>query len=208
MIIDGMTPDPRRRESTRITVQGRLAWTVPNQVVSELGLRAGERLPAGAADRLDAAAEEEGAVRAALRLLERRAHSRAELERKLSRRGHSDAAGEAALRRLERLGLIDDVAFAEQYVVARAAQGRGPARLRRDLGALGIDSGVVSATLERCLTSGEVDPWQRTLAQAERRAAAMRELPPLTRQRRLAAFFARRGFTDQRTREALERLTA
>src|SRR5690606_32579493 len=109
VIIDGMTPDPRRRESTRITVQGRLAWTVPNQVVSELGLRVGERLPTGAADRLDAAAEEEGAVRAALRLLERRAHSRAELERKLSRRGHSDAAGEAALSRLERLGLIDDV---------------------------------------------------------------------------------------------------
>lgn len=208
MIVAGLEPDPRRRESVRVLIDGRVAWTVPADVVGALGLRVGERIPTGGCERLDAAADEEAALRTGLRLVERRAHGRQELGRKLARRGHTEAAVDAALGRLERLRLIDDAAFTEQYVVARAARGRGAARLRRDLTALGVDPAVVTAALGRALADPEVDPWLHTVAQAERRAALMRHLPRLTRQRRLAAFFARRGFTDQRAREALDRLIA
>ena len=118
MIVDGLTPDPRRPGSTRVHVDGRPAWTVPADVVRELALAVGRPVPGGATERLERAADEEGALRAALRLLERRPHGRVELDRKLRRKGHGEAAAAAALARLDRLGLLDDAAFAESYVSA------------------------------------------------------------------------------------------
>lgn len=206
MIVDGLSPDPRRPGSTRVQVDGRPAWTVPADVVRELVLAVGRPVSGAAVERLEAAADEEGALRAALRLLERRHHGRRELERKLLRKGHGDRAVVAAIARLDRLGLIDDAAFAEAYVAARAGRGRGPVRLRRDLEALGVATGAIERALGVIGREDVPDPWNRTLEQATRRAAGMKGLPKLTRHRRLHAFFARRGFTGEEAREAIDRL--
>ena len=72
MIVQGLVPDTRRPGSTRVLVGGRPAWTVPADVVTALGLLVGQLLSGEAISRLDAAAEEEGAVRSALRSLELR----------------------------------------------------------------------------------------------------------------------------------------
>lgn len=206
MIVDGLAPDPRRPGSTRVQVDGRPAWTVPAEVVERLALTVGRPVAGTAMAELDRAADEEGALRAALRLLERRAHGRHELERKLRRKGHGDGAVEAALIRLDRLGLVDDAAFAEAYVAARAARGRGPERLRRDLRQLGVAPEVVERALGAIARDDVPDPWTRTLEQATRRAASMRGLPRVTRLRRLQAFFARRGFRDDKAHQAIDRL--
>ena len=116
-------------------------------MVEALGLVTGRPLPAGAQERLDRAADEEGAFRSALRALERRAHGERELGLKLERKGHTPEAVAAALQRLAALGLIDDVVFVRQYVQARAAKGRGPVRLRHDLAMLGIARGVIEQAL-------------------------------------------------------------
>lgn len=206
MIIDGLRPDPRRPGSIRVLVGGKPAWTVPLDVISGLGLIEGGIISSEASEQLDLAADEEGALRSALRMLERRAHSRRELGRKLRFKGHGPAAVDAALARLDRLGLIDDAAFAEAYVAARAGRGRGPARLRRDLEALGVAPEAVAAALGTLESDDTPDPWQRTLEQATSRAEAMRGLPRDVRQRRLSNFFARRGFSDETSRAAIREL--
>jgi regulatory protein len=206
VIVDGLHPDPRRPGSSRVAVGGKPAWTVPAAVIAELGISVGSTLSGAVAERLDQAADEEGAIRAALRMLERRAHARAELGRKLIGKGHGDGAVHAALLRLDHLGLIDDAAFAEAYVSARAGRGRGAARLRRDLGALGVAEPIIKRALS-ALGDGVVpDPWRRTLEQAERRATAMRGLPRQVRLRRLGAFLARRGFTGSEANAAVRQL--
>lgn len=206
MIVDGLVPDPRRPGSVRISVGGKPAWTVPTAVIAELALTVGATVGADAVDRLDQAADEEGAIRAALRMLERRAHSQTELGRKLRAKGHGDVAVDAALSRLDQLGLIDDAAFAEAYVSARAGRGRGAARLQRDLGALGVADPIIKRALSALGDGTTPDPWQRTLEQAQRRARAMRELPRQVRLRRLGAFLARRGFTGSEANAAVRRL--
>ncbi len=208
MIVDRLESDPRRRESIRVIIDGRPAWTVPADVIRQLGLTEGGVIPSGGVALLDAAAEEEGAVRAGLRLVERRAHSHFEIRRKLLHKGHSDDAVTAAMARLERLRLLDDESFAEQYVVARAGRGRGASRLKRDLASLGVDRSIVDRTVVALLSDPANDPWPRTLQMAERRASAMAGIPRAARQRRLAAFFMRRGFVDSRAREAVDRLVA
>jgi regulatory protein len=206
MRIDRLAPDPRRKGCIRVSVSGRPAWTVPAAVVEDLALRVGDGLGSAALARLEAAAEVEGAVRAGLRMLEHRAHGRHELFRKLALKGHGDAAAAAAVEELGAMGLVNDRAFAEAYVAARAGRGRGPARLRRDLAALGVDPADVAPALATLHHAGGNGPWERTLEQATRRAAAMRNLPVQVRQRRLAAFLARRGFEGAEAREVVRKL--
>lgn len=203
MIVDALVPDPRRPGSIRVQVGGRPAWTVPADVVAALALAPGQRLGGDAVTRLDLAAEEEGAFRAGLRALERRSHAGAELAQKLHRKGHVPAAVEAALTRLTRLGLLDDVAFARHYVEARAARGRGPVRLRRDLQLLGVERSVIDMAL-RALDDPEVDPLAVPKALAARRSAQLAGLPRDVRRRRVVAFLARRGFGGQAVRSIVD----
>lgn len=184
-------------------VGGRPAWTVPADVVAALNLREGEPLSGEAVARLDSAAEEEGAVRSALRSLERRAHGTTELARKLERKGHSAVAVTAAVARLGRLGLLDDLAFARAYVAARGARGRGPERLRRDLAMLGVDPNVSQQVLAES-RAGVDDPLAQPLLLARKRAAQLKHLPNDTRRRRLAAYLARRGFHGSEVRGVME----
>ena len=73
-----------------------------------------------------------------LGLLSRRAHSRVELKRKLSRRGYSEEQTEAALTRLIELRYLDDQSFAEGLVRRRGAI-RGPLALSAELAARGVN---------------------------------------------------------------------
>jgi regulatory protein len=207
VIVDRLQPDPRRPGSIRVVTGGQPAWTVPADVARELQLAPGVAITAALLERLDQAADEEAALRAGLRHLERRGHAARELARKLARKGHSDVAIEAALDRLLTLGLLDDAAFARQYATARAGRGRSPARIRRDLQALGVDRTISAEAVAEMVADETVpDPIERTLAQAERRAAAMASLPRVTRQRRLLAFFARRGWGGAEAMEHVTRL--
>ena len=203
MIVHGLAPDVRRPGSTRVLVGGRPAWTVPADVVAALGLQEGQVLSGEAVSRLDAAAEEEGAVRSALRSLERRAHGATELGRKLGRKGHGKAAVESALARLDRLGLLDDLGFARVYIGARSARGRGPERLRRDLGMLGVAPELTRQALAE-LQAGVTDPLAQPRALARKRAAQLTGLPNEARRRRLAAYLARRGYRGSEVRGVLE----
>jgi regulatory protein len=81
-----------------------------------------------------------------LRLLGRRDHSREELRRKLSRRGHDQQVVEAAMRRITELYLVDDQAFARSYVRRRASL-RGPLAIAAELAARGIDRTASEAAL-------------------------------------------------------------
>ena len=105
-------------------------------------------------NRLGELADEEGAFRTLLRALERRAFASADLGRRLARKGHRPDAVASALARAGALGLLDDAAFARDFVETRAARGRGPARLTRDLLAMGVDRRHIDAALAAAVAGG------------------------------------------------------
>jgi regulatory protein len=86
------------------------------------------------------------ALDAGLRLLARRAHSRVELRRKLSRRGYEEEDIRAALRRLAELGYVDDASFAAGHIRRRSAS-LGPMALSAELAARGVDKHTAGAAL-------------------------------------------------------------
>src|SRR5439155_551878 len=120
--------------------------------------------------RLRELADIEAACRAALRALARRSHARLDLSRKLVKKQHPPAAVEAALQRLAAQRLIDDRRFAEQYAGVRAARGRGPSRIVKDLLAQGVDRRTAEESVRRALEEEGVDPEVEARAVAAKRA--------------------------------------
>lgn len=200
--ITAVTPDPRRPGAARVHAAGNRFWTVSHDAVQQLALSPGTTVSASLEAALDLAAEVEGAFRAALRALARRAYARSDLGRRLRQKAHSAPAVEGALEQLDRSGLLDDLRFATSYVETRAVRGRGPMRLRRDLGLMGVSREDIDTALRRTWPEG--GPGEETpRLLASRRLARLPRLPRDALRRRLLAFLARRGYTGDTARKAV-----
>lgn len=194
MILTGLAPDPLRPDYRLVEVdRGRFA-SLAVADLAPLGLCVGAEIAPLVYERLQELADIEAAQRAALRALNRRAHARLDLRRRLVQKQHPAAAVEAALERLRAAGLIDDTRFAFDYAAAKARRGRGPARLIRDLQAQGVERRVAEDSVRRALAAEGVDPEEKVRALVEKRAQQLAGLPPHVQKRRLSAFLRRRGF--------------
>jgi len=206
MLLTGLAPDPRRPDYRLVEVdRGRFA-SLPAESLAGLGLIVGGEISQAVFARLQELADLEGAHRAGLRALARRAHARFDLRRRLLQKQHPPAAVDGALARLTAQGLLDDAQFARDYAGAKAARGRGPARLVRDLLAQGVERRVAEEAVRTALADEGVDPGVALRAVAEKRAKQLAGLPPVVRKRRLAAFLARRGFQGAEVRSIVEAL--
>jgi SOS response regulatory protein OraA/RecX len=128
-----------------------------------------------------------------LRLLTDRARSRAELAEKLAAKGFAPAVAERTLDRLAEVGLIDDAAFAEQWVHSRHAySGKGKKVLVQEL----RRKGIAPEDSEPALEAISADDEQARAADLVRQK--LRTLPAdLERDkaiRRLVGMLARRGY--------------
>jgi len=191
-VIGALVTDPRRPDCVRVMVHGRPLLTLPRDIAELEGLTAGMPLGDPLYRRLCRAADDEAAYRTALRFLERRPFAERDLARRLVLKGHPPEAATAALERARRAGLVDDARYTQQYLETRAARGRGPLRLRRDLAALGVERGLVDRALLTMFPDG-ADPAQVETV-ARKRLAQLGKLPRPVLRRRLLAFLARRGF--------------
>ncbi len=128
----------------------------------------------------------------ALRVLALRPHSRAELERKLARRGCDPQVAAEVLDRLTEVGLVDDAAYAHMLVQSRRrTNGLSGAALRRELREKGVDDELASTAI------GSLDD-ETERARAEELVAkklrTMGGLDPQVQARRLAAMLACKGY--------------
>ncbi len=203
--ITALVPEPQGAGSIRLEVDGTRFGSLPPELVREERLRVGSELDDALLDRLASLAEVEATYRTALRAVERRSFARADLGRRLRRKGHAPEAIERALGRLAEHGFLDDAAFAASYVETRAARGRGPLRLARDLAAMGVERSVIDRALATHAgsadTAGDVPR-----ALAEKRAAQLGDLPRHVRRRRVLAYLARRGFSGREVSEMVGKL--
>lgn len=129
----------------------------------------------------------------AMDYLARREHSRQELEHKLAKAGFEPDAAAEAIEGLEADGLQSDLRFAEAFVHSRVRRGKGPVRIRAELGERGVAGSLVSRALE------ETGADWRKLAIETRRRKFGAELPrDFTDKARQMRFLQYRGFdTDQ-----------
>ena len=138
-------------------------------------------------------------LEAALRFLEARQRSAAEVRRRLLQRGYRADLVEGCVTRLSDLGILDDAAFAKAWVESRdRARPRGERALRQELRLKGIDREVVDETmLDRDVErpAADEEAGRRLL---ERHASALARVPdPRARRQRAYALLARNGFDPE-----------
>ncbi|WP_232331961.1 recombination regulator RecX [Nocardia puris] len=137
----------------------------------------------------------EQAKEACLRLLAVRARSRAELLNRLAAKGFTVEVAESAVARLAEVGLVDDAAFAEQWVHARHTfSGKGRQALAQELRRKGVAQEDAAPALAAISTDDE---------QARATDLVRRKLRTLPRDldrdkaiRRLVGMLARRGYSQ------------
>ncbi len=76
----------------------------------------------------------------------------------------------------------------------RAARGRGPSRVVKDLLAQGVDRRIAEESVRRALEEEGVNPEIEARAVAAKRARQLADLPVPIRKRRLLAYLVRRGY--------------
>ena len=120
------------------------------------------------------------------------ARTRQELADKLAKRGVPAELASALLDRFTEVGLVDDGAFARQWVESRhRSRGLAPRALAQELRRKGVDDEATSAALEQIDESD-----QRTAARAlvDKKLRSMQGLDRQVATRRLAGMLARKGY--------------
>ena len=130
-----------------------------------------------------------------LRQLAAAPRSRAQLEQALRRRDCPRDVAEVVLDRMEKVGLVDDEAYAGMLVRSQQA-GRGLARraLAHELRRKGVDDETAQAALD------EVDPHdeeERARQLVAKKLRSMSGLDPMVQTRRLAGMLARKGYGSE-----------
>ena len=146
---------------------------------------------------------------AALRFLEARQRSTAEVRRRLTSAGYRVDLVDGAIGRLTELGMLDDEAFARAWLDSRdRARPRGEHALRRELGMKGIGREIVDEALEEreaATPDAEADAARRLLARHAR--SLDRIADPRARRQRAYSLLARSGFdSDTATASIAEML--
>ncbi|HEX7191828.1 MAG TPA: regulatory protein RecX [Thermoanaerobaculia bacterium] len=147
------------------------------------------------------------AYTSALRILQYRFNSEHELRRKLAAKRFDDAAIDAAIERLREEKWIDDERFAGAYVRTRAAKKIGPARIKRELFAAGVDRDTADRALAENLDDQRTADDLAAVAEKRRRLMIRRHGDDYVRstegKSRLAAYLIHQGYPVDRVRDLL-----
>jgi regulatory protein len=143
----------------------------------------------------------------ALRILEFRARSEAELRRKLVAKGRSQTDVNEVIGRLRDQKILDDAAFARQFARTKLlSAGTSKRRVLQQLAQKGVRRDVADQALVELHEDEGVDDSKGIRRVAEKKWKSLGKLDDFTRRRRLYAFLARRGFDADEIRDVMSAL--
>ncbi|MBC13419.1 MAG: recombinase RecX [Rhodothermaceae bacterium] len=191
-----------------IYIDDAFAFGLAVDLVIEAGLRKGVVLTAQQQRDLLVRQEVFAAKASALAGLSQRARTTDEVRQSLLRKGFTEAVVEDTVAAVERIGLVDDEAYAKAFVRDRFnGRGYGPARLRQDLMRKGVGRSVIDAALDELTEAEDLGEEARAQAAKKWRSLAS-EADPRKRQKKTLDFLVRRGFGFDTARAAVEAAAA
>ena len=129
-----------------------------------------------------------------LRLLTARPRTRAELRQALLRKGIEEDVADQVLGRLDKVGLVDDAAFAELWVRSRHThQGLGRRALATELRRKGVADDIAAEAVATVDADAEED---RARQLVRKRLRSLGGADEASRVRKLVGMLARRGYSE------------
>lgn len=197
--------DPQR---VNVFVDGEFAIGISLTTITKTGLHVGRQLSAEEFAKLEQTESGDKAYLAALRFLEARPRSVAEVRARLGRKDFAPEAIDAAIAKLIELELLNDATFARYWVENRVAyRPRGAGALRDELRRKGIDADVAAEVLNDGALTGDESASAWGLARGVlRKYADSRDRNAFTR--RMSGYLQRRGYTFEVIRPIVDQLWA
>jgi regulatory protein len=188
----------KNRDRVSVFVEDRFITGLPAIVAASL--KRGQFLSDAEIEALEAKGDIEEAYNRTLNYLSYRPRSRAEVVTYLRRRDtHENHIG-VVVDRLERVGLLDEEAFAEFWVENREKfRPRGPMGLRYELRGKGVSDEIIERVLDT------VDASESAYRAASKKARQLGHLDRVVFSRKLVEYLARRGFDYEVAREIARR---
>ena len=202
-LITRIAEQKRRPNRRSVYLDGAFAFGCNVNVIARFRLREGMQLSAEQVGAIQLGAVKQECFDDAMRSLERRLHSRAELRRKLVGKEYGETVVDAVLEDLVRLGYVDDERFARTRALSAAQhKHHGRRRARVELMKAGVNGEVAERALSDVYAEHDSAAVARDLAQKQ--AARLRKLDPLVARRRLVGMLQRRGFDYESIRPVVE----
>jgi regulatory protein len=184
----------RRRPNRRnVYLDGVFAFGCKLNVIARFRLREGMILSNEQVLEIEHGEVRQECFDQAMKFLQKRLHSRAELIAKLNRREYGQAMVISVTDQLVELGYLDDARFAlgkARSAAQHKHHGRGRAKIEL------MKSGVRGATAEKALDEAYSHADSPAVARqlAQKQLPRLRKLDPAVARRRLSGMLARRGF--------------
>jgi regulatory protein len=129
-----------------------------------------------------------------VRLLSVRARSRTELRQAMARKEIEEEVAELVLGRLDRSGLIDDEAFAHEWVASRHGhKGLSRRALVNELRRKGVDDSVAAQAAAAVDEDSELEQARELV---RRKLPSVARVDDITKLRRLVGVLARKGYAE------------
>lgn len=201
--ITRITEQKRRPNRRNIFLDGAFAFGVNVNVVARFRLVEGMVLSAEQVRQIEVGEVKQECFDQAMKFLERRLHSRAELFKKLMRREYGEKIVNEVLDDLTRLEYVNDARFAHTKAQAAAQhKHHGQRRAFLELLKSGVDRTTADRALEDVYETHDSLAVARQLAQ--KKAPSLKRLDLPTARRRLIGMLLRRGFDYDTIRPVID----
>jgi regulatory protein len=192
-VITKIVEQKKRPNRRSVYLDGAFAFGLNDNVVARFRLREGMVISPEMVAEIAQGEVRQECFDYAMKYLQMRLHSTAELRRKLVRREYGDAVVDGVISDLLRMGYLDDARFAKTKAMSAAEhKHHGRRRAFMELIKAGVKKDVADAALNDVYT--KTDSLEAARLLAEKKAGSLKKLEPVVARRRLAGMLMRRGF--------------
>jgi regulatory protein len=197
--ITAIEPQARHAHRFNLYIDDQFAMGLSAIVAAKL--RVGQALTDAEIGALEREESFERAHEQALRFLEPRPRSAAEVRQQLRKKKVAEDVIDQVIARLTEAGLLDDAAFAQYWVENREQfRPRAARALRYELKRKGLSDAAIQEAV------GDIDESESAYRAGAARAPRWRALERREFMEKLVAFLARRGFAYEVAKDAAKRL--
>jgi regulatory protein len=201
--ITQITEQKRRKNRRSVYLDGKFAFGCNLNVVAKFRLREGLVLSAEQLTQIEQGELRQECFDKAIKCLERRLHSRSELNTKLRKFDYPAAIIGSVLDQLQEMNYVNDQRFAETRAELSARyKHHGSNRARVELAKKGVDRETARRAIEVVYESHDTAADARALAVKKMRSLS--RLAPAVAKRRLYGLLLRRGFDHDTIKPVVE----
>lgn len=196
---------PRKPGRYLVEVDGQPVGTVSADIIGAEKLFVGAVLGEVQLGALQEAAADVTTYDRALSLLAFRSRSARELRRRLVQKGEVAERVDRTIERLTTAGLLDDAEYARQVARSKLlGQGASKRRLAQELFRRGVARQVADDAIGDVIEDESVDEETVVKGLVRKKLRSLSDEDPVAQRRRLYGFLARRGYSSDVIRRALQ----